>query len=103
MSILSIAETNELCLTLRGAEEDRILTTLRHWPHWRRVTVERNPANTQHCLAVTLVADRAHESTVREILHRSFGMTFPEAGGSCEIGSDPLPPSRKGSPRSSRR
>jgi hypothetical protein len=41
---------------------------------------------------VTLVADRVHESTVRTILSRSFGLTFPDTGGSREIG--PEPPSR---------
>jgi hypothetical protein len=46
---------------------------------------------------VTLIADRAYESTVREILRRSFGMNFPEAGGSLEIGPEPAAkPRRRG-------
>lgn len=103
MTTLSIAETGEVCLTLRGAEEDRILATLRRWPYWQRVTIERDPANTNRCLAVTLITNRINEATMREILRRSFGMTFPEAGGSCEIGPEPLPTSRKSGPWSSRR
>ena len=94
MTTLSIAETGELHLTLRGAEENRILATIRRWPYWQRVDIERDPANAERCLAVTLIADRAYESTVREILKRSFGMTFPEAGGSCDIGPEPPPSSR---------
>jgi|SRR3954465_8998088 hypothetical protein len=92
MTTLSISESGELSLTLRGTEEDRILTTVRRWPHWRSVAIERDPVNAAHTLAVTLVTDQTYESTVREILKRSFGMTFPEAGGSSEIG--PEPPTR---------
>jgi hypothetical protein len=89
VTTLSIVETGELRLTLRGAAENRILAAMRRWPYWLRVDIERDPANAERCLAVTLIADRAYESTVREILNRSFGMTFPEAGGSCEIGPEP--------------
>jgi len=96
MTILSIAESGELHLTLRGAEENRVLATMRRWPYWLRVDIERDPANAKRCLAVTLIADRAHESIVREILHRSFGMTFPETGGSRDIGPEPLPSPRRG-------
>ena len=94
MTTLSIAETGELHLTLRGAEENRILATVRRWPYWQRVDIERDPANAERCLAVTLIADRAYESIVREILRRSFGMTFPEEGGSSDIGPEPAPRSR---------
>jgi len=97
MTTLSLAETGELALTLRGAAENRILTTMRRWPYWQRVDIERDPTNNAICLAVTLVADRAYDSTVREILKRSFGMTFPEAGGSREIGPEPAAkPRRRG-------
>src|SRR5262245_19919868 len=94
MTTLSIAETGELHLTLRGAEENRILATVRRWPYWQRIDIERDPANAERCLAVTLIADRAYESIVREILRRSFGMTFPEAGGSRDIGSESAPSPR---------
>jgi hypothetical protein len=94
MTTLAIAETGELHLILRGAEENRILATVRRWPYWQRVDIERDPANAERCLAVTLIADRVYESTVREILRRSFGMTFPEEGGSCDIGPEPAPSPR---------
>ena len=90
MTILSISESGEFCLILRGAAENRILATLRHWPYWRRVALERDPTNTQQYLAVTLIADQAHEAIVRDILKRSFGLTFPASGGSCEL--PPVPP-----------
>jgi len=97
MATLSINDAGELYLTLRGAAEDRILTTVRRWPHWQRVALERDLVNTERCLAVTLVADQAYESTVREILKRSFGLTFPAAGGSSEIGPEaPSRPRRRG-------
>lgn len=89
MTTLSISESGELSLTLRGAAEDRILTTVRRWPYWRRVDIERDPVNAARCLAVTLVTDQTYESTVREILKRSFGLTFPATGGSIEMAPEP--------------
>lgn len=85
MSTLLLSDTGEVALTLRGAAEDQILTTVRRWPHWQRVTIERDPSNAKRCLSVTLITDQLYESTVREILRRSFGMTFPIEGGSSEI------------------
>lgn len=85
MTTLSTNAAGELCLTLRGEAENRILTTIRRWPHWQRVTLERDPADNQRCLAVTLVADVAFEPTVREILKRSFNLTFPTDGGTSEL------------------
>jgi len=95
MTTLSISESGELCLTLRGTAEDRILTTVRRWPHWQRVAIERDPLNAASCLAVTLVTDPIHETTVREILKRSFGLTFPAAGGSSELAPEPPARSRR--------
>src|SRR5690349_17445 len=95
MTTLSISESGEVSLTLRGAEENRILATVRRWPHWQRIALERDPVNTEQCLAVTLIADHAYESTVREILKRSFGLTFPTLGGSCELPAEPAPPPRR--------
>jgi hypothetical protein len=92
MTTLYISETGELYLTLRGAAENRILTSVRRWPHWRRVDIERDPMSAERTLSVTLVTDQIYESTVREILKRSFGMTFPADGGSSEMA--PEPPSR---------
>jgi hypothetical protein len=95
MTTLAISESGEVCLTLRGAAENRILMAMRRWPHWQRVTFERDPINTERYLAITLVADQIYESTVREILKRSFGMTFPASGGSCELLPEPPPPTRR--------
>src|SRR5215216_3655993 len=97
MTTLSISDSGEVCLTLRGEAEDRILSTVRRWPYWRRVDIERDPIDTERCLSVTLVTDQIYESTVREILHRSFGMTFPKAGGSSELGPErPVRPRQRG-------
>lgn len=91
ITTLSIGETGELYPSLRGAEENRILATVRRWPYWQRVDIERDSADTESCLAVTLIAGRIYESMVRDILRRGFGMTFPEAGGTCAIGLEPVP------------
>jgi hypothetical protein len=91
---LSISESGEVSLTLRGIEENRILATVRRWPYWRRVALEHHPIDTEQCLAVTLFADQIHETIVRDILKRSFGMTFPQAGGACELLPEPSPPIR---------
>jgi hypothetical protein len=85
MRTLSVSDSGELCLTLRGTAENQILATLRRWPYWRAVTIERDPTNAELCLAVTLITDQIYESTVRDILRRSFGMTFPATGGNSEI------------------
>ena len=95
MTTLYRNESGELHLTLYGAAENRILTTLRRWPHWQRITIERDPLDAGQCLALTLITDQAYESTLREILQRSFAMTFPEAGGSMPIGPEPAAPSRR--------
>jgi hypothetical protein len=81
VATLSISGTEELCLTLRGAAENQILETIRRLPYWRRVSIERDPVDAAQTVAVTLVTDIIHESTVRSILQRSFGLTFPKDGG----------------------
>jgi len=85
MTTLSTNAAGELCLTLRGEAENCILAALRRWPHWQRATFERDPADHQRCFAVTLVTSTAFEPTVREILRRSFNLTFPVAGGTSEL------------------
>jgi hypothetical protein len=92
MTTLSKSAAGEVCLILRGEAENRILATLRHWPYWLRVDVERDPKDSARCLSVTLIADELHEPIVRDILKRSFGMTFPDAGG--EVDLPPEPPAR---------
>jgi len=91
MSSLYLNPAGELCLTLRGAAENRILATVRRWPHWQRVDIERDPLNMADCSAITLITDPIFESTVRDILKRSFGMTFPTEGGVSAL--PPEPPS----------
>ena len=94
MTTLSISDTGELCLILRGADENRILATIRRWPYWCHVDIERDPMDAERCLSVTLFTDQIYESTVREILKRSFGLTFPATGGSSEMA--PAIPARSG-------
>jgi hypothetical protein len=97
MTTLSTSAAGELCLTLRGAEENRVLTTLRHWPYWRRADIERDPADPERCISITLVTDQIYEPMVRDILQRGFGLKFPAEGGSSELGPAPPPrPSRRG-------
>ncbi len=100
MASLFINTQGEMCLTLRGAAEDRVLTTLRGWPHWSRADLERDPQDPGRYSAVTLITERMHETTIREILKRSFGMIFPPEGGSCAA-EKPPPVSLRG-PRSAR-
>jgi hypothetical protein len=95
MTTLSREATGEVRLILRGAAENRILETLRHWPYWSHVDVERDPDDAARCLSVTLVADQIHEPIVREILKRSFGMSFPDLGGDAELGPEPPTRSRR--------
>lgn len=97
MASLFINPQGEMCLTLRGAAEDRVLTTLRGWPHWSRADLERDPENPNRCNAVTLITARVHETTIREILRRSFGMIFPSEGGNCA--ADELVPVQRRSTR----
>ncbi|HJZ49763.1 MAG TPA: hypothetical protein VKE41_21445 [Roseiflexaceae bacterium] len=77
MPTLTLNQRGQLCLTLRGAADDPILTTFRHWPHWRDVQIERDP-KTRRCVAVTLITDVTYEPTVRAILKRSFQLVFPD-------------------------
>ncbi|HEU5099188.1 MAG TPA: hypothetical protein VFU22_09220 [Roseiflexaceae bacterium] len=95
MTTLYRNESGEWQLTLYGAAENRILTTLRRWPHWQRVAIERDPLDPRQCLALTLITDQEHESTLREILQRSFAMTFPAVGGSMAIGPELAAPSKR--------
>jgi hypothetical protein len=81
MPTLDLNIPDELHLVLRGEAENVILTTLRRWPHWLRVEIERDPQDSNRYIAVTLVADRAHETTLRDILRHSFRITFPLEGG----------------------
>ncbi|HWQ13231.1 MAG TPA: hypothetical protein VNL77_10545 [Roseiflexaceae bacterium] len=92
MASLLIHGSEEVSLTLRGPEENRILVTVRRWPYWNQVRVERDPLDATRCLAVTLTTSRLNESTLREILRRSFGLSFPPGGGDSEILAAPREP-----------
>jgi hypothetical protein len=97
MTILNLSVPDELRLVLNGAAENVILATLRRWPHWLRVELERDPADASQCLSVTLITGRAHEATLREILRRSFGLVFPAEGGSQPLVVAPaVIPQRRG-------
>lgn len=85
MATLDMNTPGELRLVLRGAAENVILNTLRRWQHWLSVEVERDPADGTKYLSVTLIADNNQESAIREILWRSFRMTFPSEGGNCSL------------------
>lgn len=99
MATLDLSMPGKLRLTLRGSNENTILTTLRRWPHWLDAEVDRDPVDRSQCLAVTLIADRDQETTIREVLKRSFGMTFPPEGGDRTLPAAPPPaPTRRGFP-----
>jgi hypothetical protein len=85
MTTLDVSAPDELRLVLRGAAENAILNTLRHWPNWERVELERDPDDATRYRAVTLIAARGQEATIREILRRSFGLIFPPEGGDREM------------------
>lgn len=84
MARLSMSTAGELCLRLAGVTENAVLDTLRRWPHWQRVVVERSPEDASVCLSVTLATDPANEAALRSILKHGFGMTFPLEGGQSE-------------------
>lgn len=98
MTTLDMSMPGELRLTLRGPAEDAILSTLRRWPHWLRAEVERDLVDSSQCLAVTLIADRNQEATLREILRRSFGMIFPPEGGDVTFRPPPAPATQRRGP-----
>lgn len=95
MTTLDVQVPGELRLTLQGADENVILATLRRWPYWLRSEVQRDPANAEQCLTVTLVTGRNHEPILREILRRSFGLIFPPEGGELVYIPEVPPPARR--------
>lgn len=84
MALLSIDVSGAICLRLTGGAENAVLNSLRRWPHWQRVDVERSPDDSSVCLAVTLMTDSTNEPALRNILKHGFGMTFPLEGGPSE-------------------
>lgn len=99
MATFDLHVPGELRLILRGADENRVLETLRRWPYWLRAELEHDPVDTTRILTVTLIAGREQEAMLREILRRSFGLEFPAEGGSLELPPAPPPkPARRGVP-----
>lgn len=98
MTTLDLRMPGELRLVLRGATENAILNTLRSWSYWIRVELEPDPADATQYLSVTLITGRNQETTIRDVLRRSFGMTFPPEGGDCVLKAVAAPaPGRRGS------
>lgn len=97
MTTFDTSSPGELRLILRGAAENVILNTLRHWPYWQSVEVEHDPLDHARHLSVTLITGKNHEVVLREILRRSFGMIFPPEGGDRALVVEPKPePVRRG-------
>jgi hypothetical protein len=80
MAHLSYPSATEVQLRL-GAQEDAILTVVRHWAWWTRAEVEGRLSGDTQVSAVMLTADRDGDATIRQILHRSFRLVFPAEGG----------------------
>ena len=80
MANLSYPSPEEVQLRL-GAQEDAILTVVRHWAWWKRADVEGRLPGDGQVSAVILTAERSTDTLIREILHRSFQLVFPVDGG----------------------
>ena len=80
MAHLSYPSPDEVQLRL-DANEDAILTVLRHVSWWTRAAVEGQLPGSSLVAGVTLTAARGMDSTIRDILLRSFRISFPPDGG----------------------
>jgi hypothetical protein len=89
MAYLSYPTPTEVQLRL-GAQEDSILTVVRHWAWWTRAEVEGQLPGEATVSAVVFTAERPAESTIRDILQRSFRLVFPADGGEG-TSTGPLP------------
>ena len=83
MAFLSYPSPTEVELRL-GPHENEILSVVRKVGWWTRAEFEGQVPGNAEVTAVLLRADRAMESTIREILHRSFQIVFPPEGGESE-------------------
>ncbi len=90
MASLNYSGPTEVQLRL-GADENAILTVVRRWAWWTRAEVEGRLPGDSQVSAVILTAERSNDPTIREILRRSFRMSFPTDGG--EGVAPPAPPS----------
>ncbi len=80
MAHLSYPSATEVQLRL-GAQENAILTVVRHWGWWTHAAVEGQLPGDPQVSAVILTAARGADQTIREILRRSFQIVFPTEGG----------------------
>lgn len=80
MASLNFPSADEVQLRL-GPHDDAILTVVRRWGWWTRAEVEGQLPGEQQVTAVVLTAERGVERTIREILHLSFQLIFPNEGG----------------------
>lgn len=94
MTHLSYPSSTELQLRL-GAHENEILTVVRHCAWWTRAEIEGRLPGSSEVAAVILTAERSMDSTLREILRRSFQLGFPDEGGEAEPGVRRRPAARQ--------
>lgn len=94
MTHLSYPSSTELQLRL-GPHENEILTVVRHCAWWTRAEIEGRLPGSSEVAAVILTAERRMDSTLREILRRSFKLAFPDEGGEAEHGVRRRPASRQ--------
>lgn len=85
MAHLRYPSSSELELQL-GPHENEILSVVRHCGWWTRAKIEGRAPGEAEVVAVSLFADRSMDTTVREILQRSFQLIFPVDGGEGEHG-----------------
>ncbi len=101
MAVLMYPSPPEIQLKL-GPHENEILTVVRKCGWWTRAEFEGQVPGSPEVTAVILTADRAMESTIREILHRSFQLVFPAEGGESEHNASKQSFQSKRAPRTQR-
>ena len=79
MAYLSYPSPEEVQLRL-DAYENAILTVVRHC-RWTEAEVQGRLPGSSLAATVILTAERARDTTIREILLRSFQLVFPPDGG----------------------
>jgi hypothetical protein len=95
MAHLSYPSATEVQLRL-GAQEDAILTVVRHGRWWTHAEVEGHVPGDPQVTAVILTAERGADPTIRDILRRSFQLVFPTEGGDgILVGTTPDARSRR--------
>ena len=80
MAYLDYPSAEEVQLRLDAAE-DKILSVVRHCSWWTRAEVRGRVPGSSLVAEVILTAERAQETTIRDILLRSFQLVFPPEGG----------------------